>query len=65
MNEEESKRKLRRLVPWLVATIFTILIAGVLLLKIETPRLWPLVVGDVIITLLLLFFLWRALGRRS
>ena len=64
MNEEESKAKLRRLVPWIVAVIFFMLGACVVLIKSEDPRLWPLVVGDLLFTLALLFFLWRALGRR-
>ena len=64
MNEEESKAKLRRLVPWIVAVIFFMLGACVVLIKSEHPRLWPLVVGDLLFTLALLFFLWRALGRR-
>ncbi len=64
MNEQESKEKLRRLVPWIVAAIFLMLGACVLLIKSEHPRLWPLVVGDLVFTSALLFFLWRALGRR-
>ncbi len=64
MNEEESKEKLRRLVPWIVAVIFFMLVACVVLIKSERPMLWPLVVGDLLFTLALLFFLWRALGRR-
>lgn len=64
MNEEESKEKLRRLVPWIVAVIFFMLVACVVVIKSDRPKLWPLVVGDLLFTLALLFFLWRALGRR-
>jgi hypothetical protein len=64
MNEEESKAKLRKLVPWIVGAIFVLLGSCVVLLKSEQPRLWPLVVGDTLFTVVLLFFLWRALGRR-
>jgi hypothetical protein len=64
MNEEESKDKLRRLVPWIVAAIFFMLAACVVVIKSEHPKLWPLVIGDLVFTLALLFFLWRALGRR-
>jgi protein-S-isoprenylcysteine O-methyltransferase Ste14 len=64
MNEQESKEKLRRLVPWIVAVIFFMLGACVVLIKSEHPRLWTLVVGDLVFTSALLFFLWRALGRR-
>jgi protein-S-isoprenylcysteine O-methyltransferase Ste14 len=64
MNEHDSKEKLRRLVPWIVAAIFFMLGACVVLVKSDRPMLWPLVVGDLLFTLALLFFLWRALGRR-
>jgi protein-S-isoprenylcysteine O-methyltransferase Ste14 len=64
MNEEESKAKLRKLVPWIVGAIFVLLGSSVFLIKSEQPRLWPLVVGDLVFTSALLFFLWRALGRR-
>lgn len=64
MNEHESKQKLRRLVPWIVAVIFFMLGVCLVLIKSEHPRLWPLVVGDLVFTSALLFFLWRALGRR-
>ena len=64
MNEEESKAKLRKLVPWIVGAIFVLLGSCVFLIKSEQPRLWPLVVGDLVFTSALLFFLWRALGRR-
>jgi protein-S-isoprenylcysteine O-methyltransferase Ste14 len=64
MNEEESKDKLRKLVPWIVGAIFVLLGSCVVLIKSDHPRLWPLVVGDTLFTVVLLFFLWRALGRR-
>jgi len=64
MNEEESKKKLRRLVPWIVAAIFILLGSCFVLIKSEQPRLWPLIVGDTLFTITLVFFLWRALGRR-
>jgi hypothetical protein len=66
MNEEESKAKLRRLVPWLLGAIFLMLIACVALLLVgRQGPVGPLLVGDVIFTSVLLFCLWRILGRRS
>ena len=66
MNEEESKKKLRQLVPWIVAAIFfmvgscvAVVIAG------QHIGVWPMIVGDTIFTAILLFFLWRALGKKS
>lgn len=66
MNEEESKAKLRRLVPWLFGVIFFMIIACVVMavIKRDIP-VWPLLVGDAIFTTVLLFCLWRILGRRS
>ena len=66
MNEEESKAKLRRLVPWLLGAIFLMLIACVALLLVgRHVPLGPLLAGDIIFTSVLLFCLWRILGRRS
>lgn len=66
MNEEDSKAKLRRLVPWLLGAIFLMLIACVALLLIgRHVPVWPLLAGDIIFTGVLLFCLWRILGRRS
>lgn len=65
MNEEESKQKLRRLVPWIVAAIiFMALSCVVLVLSGRSFGLWPMVVGDLVFTGVVLWVIWRSLGRR-
>lgn len=66
MSEEEAKKKLRRLVPWIGA--MALFMVGSCIVTIVAGRhigLWPIIVGDTAFTALLLFFLWRALGKRS
>ena len=66
MNEEEAKKKLRRLVPWIAA--MALFMVGSCIVMIVSGRhigLWPMIVGDTAFTALLLFFLWRALGKKS
>lgn len=66
MKEDDAKVKLRRLVPWLLGAIFFMLIACVALLIVGRKiPIWPLLVGDILFTTVLLVFLWRILGRRS
>lgn len=65
MNQPDPRDRLRRLVPYLGAAIF--FQAGffiyVLFAK-EKPRLWPMLAGDLVLTVVVLAVLWRALGRR-
>lgn len=66
MNEEEAKKRLRRLVPWIVAVIIFMLGSCVaLVLSGRHVGVWPMIVGDTVFTAVLLFFLWRALGKKS
>jgi hypothetical protein len=66
MNEEEAKKRLRRLVPWIVAAIIFML--GSCVAVVISGRhigIWPMIVGDAAFTVVLLFFLWRALGKKT
>ncbi len=66
MTEEEAKKQLRRLVPWIVAAIIFML--GSCVAVVVSGRhigVWPMIVGDTAFTSVLLFFLWRALGKKS
>ncbi len=66
MNEEEAKKRLRRLVPWIVAVIIFMLGSCVAVaISGRHIGVWPMIVGDTVFTALLLFFLWRALGKKS
>ena len=65
MSAPDPLAKLRRFVPLLAVVI--LLQAGFLVYALFTdrlPKVWPLVAGDLVFTGLLLFFLWRLLGRR-
>jgi len=56
--------RLRRFVPLLAVVI--VLQAGFLgygLFAQRLPKLWPLVAGDLVFSGVLLFVLWRMLGR--
>jgi predicted lysophospholipase L1 biosynthesis ABC-type transport system permease subunit len=58
-------QKLRRLVPWLFAAI--VLQVGCFLYVVmthELPAIWPILVGDIVFTLVVVVLLWRWLGRR-
>jgi hypothetical protein len=66
MNEEEAKKRLRRLVPWIVAVIIFMLGSCVaLVISGRHVGVWPMMVGDTVFTAVLLFFLWRALAKKS
>lgn len=66
MNEDEAKKQLRRLVPWIAAAIIFMLGSCVAVAIFGRHiGIWPMIVGDTAITALLLFFLWRALGKKS
>lgn len=66
MNEEEAKKKLRRLVPWIAAmALFMVGSCVVMVVAARHIGLWPMIVGDTAFTAVLLFFLWRALGKKS
>ena len=65
MSDPDPLAKLRRFVPLLAVVI--ILQAGFLLYALfaqKLPRVWPLVVGDLVFSGILLLVLWRFLVRR-
>ena len=65
MSSPDPLAKLRRLVPLLVLVI--VLQAGFLVYALvaeKLPKVWPLVAGDLVFSAVLVFFLWRLLGRR-
>lgn len=65
MTAPDPLAKLRRFVPLLVLVI--LLQAGFLVYALfsdKLPKVWPLVAGDLVFTAVLVFFLWRLLGRR-
>jgi hypothetical protein len=65
MSDPDPLAKLRRFVPLL--TLVIILQAGFLvyaLVAAKLPKVWPLVVGDLVFSGILLFVLWRFLVRR-
>ena len=65
MSSPDPLAKLRRFVPLLALVI--LVQAGFLLYALFTdklPKVWPLVAGDLVFSGILLFALWRLLGRR-
>ena len=65
MSAPDSLAKLRRFVPLLALVI--LLQAGFLVYALfadRLPKVWPLVAGDLVFSGILLFFLWRLLGRK-
>ncbi len=65
MSDPDPLAKLRRFVPLL--TLVIILQAGFLVYALfahKLPKVWPLVVGDLIFSGVLIFVLWRFLVRR-
>ena len=65
MSDPDPLAKLRRFVPLLALVI--LLQAGFLVyaqFSDRLPKVWPLVAGDLIFSGILLFFLWRLLGRK-
>jgi len=65
MTAPDPLAKLRRFVPLLALVIF--LQAGFLVYALFTdkvPQVWPLVVGDLLFSGILLYVLWRFLVRR-
>jgi hypothetical protein len=65
MSRPDPAARLRRLVPLLAVAVA--LLAGLFAFVAATgraPVLWPLLVGDLLFTGLLVFVLWRLLGRR-
>ena len=65
MSDPDPLAKLRRFVPLLAVVI--VLQAGFLLYALfaqKLPRVWPLVVGDLVFSGILLIVLWRVLVRR-
>ena len=65
MSVPDPLAKLRRFVPLL--TLVILLQAGFLvyaLFAAKLPKVWPLLVGDLVFSGILLFVLWRFLVRR-
>ena len=65
MSDPDPLAKLRRCVPLL--TFVIILQAGFLVYALfadKLPKVWPLVVGDLVFSGILLIVLWRFLVRR-
>jgi hypothetical protein len=65
MSTPDPLARLRRFVPLLALII--LLQAGFLVYALfasKLPRVWPLVVGDLVFSGVLVFFLWRLLGRK-
>lgn len=65
MTAPDPLAKLRRFVPLLALVI--LLQAGFLVYALfsdKLPKVWPLVAGDLVFTAVLVFFLWRLLGRK-
>jgi hypothetical protein len=64
MSAPDPLAKLRRFVPLLAILIVLQAVAlGYGLFAQKLPKLWPLVVGDLVFSGVLLFVLWRMLGR--
>ncbi|GBL29909.1 hypothetical protein EMGBS10_10590 [Opitutia bacterium] len=65
MSRPDPAPRLRRLVPLLAGAVA--LLAGLFAYVLVTgraPALWPLLLGDLLFTGVLVFALWRLLGRR-
>ena len=65
MSDPDPLAKLRRFVPLL--SVVVLLQAGFLVYALfaeKLPKVWPLVVGDLVFSGFLLFVLWRFLVRR-
>ncbi|MEY4853963.1 MAG: hypothetical protein RIR32_639 [Verrucomicrobiota bacterium] len=65
MSRPDPAPRLRRLVPMLAGAVA--LLAALLAYVLVTgraPALWPLLLGDLLFTAVLVFALWRLLGRR-
>jgi hypothetical protein len=71
MSSPDPLAKLRRFVPFLailvvlqaVALGYGLFALGYGLFAQKLPKLWPLVLGDLAFSGVLLFVLWRMLGR--
>jgi hypothetical protein len=65
MSRPDPAPRLRRLVPLLAGAVA--LLAALLAYVLVTgraPALWPMLLGDLLFTAVLVFALWRLLGRR-
>ena len=65
MSRPDPAARLRRLVPLRAGAVA--LLAGLFAFVVATgraPALWPVLVGDLLFTGILVFVLWRLLGRR-
>jgi hypothetical protein len=64
MSKTDFSRKLRWLVPLLGVAV--ILQAGFFVYALfakKLPAVWPMLAGDLVFSALVLFVLWRTLGR--
>ena len=64
MSSPDPLAKLRRFVPLLsILVVLQAVALGYGLFAQPLPKLWPLVLGDLVFSGVLLFVLWRMLGR--
>lgn len=64
MSDPDPLAKLRRFVPLLAVVIMAQAgFLGFALLTGRLPQAWPLVVGDLVFSAILLGVVWRMLGR--
>jgi hypothetical protein len=65
MSGPDPATRLRRLVPLLAGAVAGLAgLFGFVVVTGRAPALWPLLAGDLLFTGLLVFALWRLLGRR-
>jgi len=65
MSAPDPLARLRRLVPLLGVVVLLLAgLFGYIVVTGRAPALWPLVVGDLLLTGILVLVLWRLLGRR-
>ncbi len=64
MSSPDPRAKLRLFVPFLaIRCVLQAVALGYGLFAQKLPKLWPLVLGDLAFSGVLLFVLWRMLGR--
>ena len=64
MSSPDPLAKLRRFVPLLsILVVLQAVALGYVLFAQNLPKLWPLVLGDLVFSGVLLFVLWRMLVR--
>ena len=64
MSSPDPLAKLRRFVPLLsILVVLQAVALGYVLFAQKLPKLWPLLLGDLVFSGVLLFVLWRMLVR--